>query len=170
MFMESVNTTCINSLLIPLTIGFMADREEHESLTRLMQCATDATRGTSAPVRGYSDLASALNVSPQRVQNWRTRGVSIEVAVEAEKKWGCYACWILTGVRPATQPGGPTLTDEALEVAAALDQITDRHAREVAFALCRLAAIAGPRPAPDDDDGPSVSPSPPPSRKPAQHR
>lgn len=51
-------------------------------------------------VRGTSDLARLLNESPQAVHNWKSRGVSNEGAITAERALGCAAAWVTDGTGP----------------------------------------------------------------------
>lgn len=46
---------------------------------------------------GQSELARALNESPQTVKNWESRGVSKSGMIKAQKIIGCSAVWIETG-------------------------------------------------------------------------
>lgn len=49
-------------------------------------------------ISGQSELARALNVSPQTVNNWEARGVSKQGLVTAQQSLGCDAVWVETGV------------------------------------------------------------------------
>ena len=48
-------------------------------------------------VSGQSNLARLLNVSPQVVKNWETRGVSASGLVNAAKVIGVSVAWVETG-------------------------------------------------------------------------
>jgi hypothetical protein len=73
-------------------------REEvHESMTRLLGYAMEATAASKAPVRDWSDLLARLNVSAGAFSNWKRRGISLDGAVAAEREFGCYASWLLDG-------------------------------------------------------------------------
>lgn len=69
----------------------------HIQMERLYQAAK-----TLKGITGQSDLARALNVSPQTVNNWETRGVSKKALVAAQRVIGCSAVWVETGVGPMT--------------------------------------------------------------------
>jgi phage repressor protein C with HTH and peptisase S24 domain len=57
-----------------------------------------AARSYNDSIELDADLARALNVSSQTIHNWQARGrVSKEGALEAERKFGVPASWILTG-------------------------------------------------------------------------
>jgi hypothetical protein len=72
-------------------------RSMSESLTRLLEVAMKATAKSQKPVRNFTDLADAMDESPQTIHNWSKRGVSKEGALKAEAKYGCSSNWVLTG-------------------------------------------------------------------------
>lgn len=81
------NATCNRHESAGLRIGAM-----HEQMQRLYTAAKDL-KGIS----GQSEVARAMNVSPQAVNNWETRGVSRPGMLAAERAFGCSAIWIETG-------------------------------------------------------------------------
>ena len=81
------NTTFNNALFNESKIACM-----HETMTRLYQAAKEL-KG----ITGQSELARAINASPQTIKNWESRGVSKEGMLEAEKMIGCSALWIKNG-------------------------------------------------------------------------
>lgn len=101
--MQSVNAMYINEVFTPPTIGPM-----HPSYIRLMEAAKMATGGTAREVHRPADLARDINESPQRIHNWRTRGVSKEGAIKAEKLYGVSATFILDGAEPRPSPTQPS--------------------------------------------------------------
>lgn len=64
-------------------------QEKHFSMVRLYSAAA------SKKVTGQSAVARALNVSPQRVKNWESRGLSETGARLAQGVFGCDANWLL---------------------------------------------------------------------------
>lgn len=80
----------------------------HETTVRLYEAAKAIRQ-----IDGQSELARALNLSPQVVKNWESRGVSKDGLLIAEQKLGCSAIWLKTGngtMRPDeghrnTEPG-----------------------------------------------------------------
>lgn len=52
------------------------------------------------PISGPTELAAALSVSKQSVTNWRSRGVSKEGAIEAQRVLGINLDWVLQGQLP----------------------------------------------------------------------
>jgi hypothetical protein len=55
---------------------------------------------------GQSELARRLNTTPQRVKNWEARGISLDGAIEAQRRWGVNATWVLFGEgAEMVQPG-----------------------------------------------------------------
>lgn len=70
----------------------------HITVKRLMDCAIEATKGTSKPVSNFSDLADHLGESPQTINNWKSRGVSQSGALKAEAVFGCSPRYVRDGV------------------------------------------------------------------------
>lgn len=70
----------------------MKDRQIHATAARLLDAAK-TLKGAAGP----SDLARLLGVSPQKVTNWMSRGVSKEGLLEAQRIIGCSATWLQTG-------------------------------------------------------------------------
>jgi len=64
--------------------------DKHPTMTRLYAAL-------GARIEGQSDFARQLGITPQRVNNWESRGISLEGAVEAQRKWGVNAVWVLHG-------------------------------------------------------------------------
>lgn len=101
----------------------------HPSAQRLYDAA-----GTTRP----SEVAVALDTTPQVVKNWESRGVSRTGALAAEKVFGCSVSWVLEGIGEragAALPavGQPTST-QPTTVAAALSIVLD------ALAACKARA------------------------------
>lgn len=51
-------------------------------------------------------IARILNVAQQNVNNWESRGLSKEGALDAQRKAGISAVWLLFGEGPKTIDGG----------------------------------------------------------------
>lgn len=49
------------------------------------------------PADGPTPIGAAFGGSPQLANNWPQRGVPIERAVEAQRRWGINAVWVLHG-------------------------------------------------------------------------
>lgn len=64
----------------------------HAQMKRLYEAAA-----TMRGIAGQSAVARYLNVSPQVVKNWETRGVSKQGMMDAETLIGCSALWVKTG-------------------------------------------------------------------------
>lgn len=69
----------------------------HASVTRLFDYATRATHGQDGPVLTMPDLQVRLEISSATLTNWKSRGVSKEGAIKAEREFGCSVNWVLTG-------------------------------------------------------------------------
>lgn len=100
MFKPLSNAMCNNAAFSPGTFRGMSDM--HPTMKRLYKAAADLHR-----IMGQSDLARALNMSPQRVKNWESRGISQEGANSAQAALGVNSTWILTGRGSATVAAGP---------------------------------------------------------------
>lgn len=70
----------------------------HDSLARLLKFAHTATAGTARPVQTLPQLRTLLEVSPQVINAWKSRGVSKEGAIKAAAMFGCSVGDILHGV------------------------------------------------------------------------
>lgn len=75
-------------------ILFNSDRIDsmHKQMERLYQAAK-----VLKEITGQSELARALNASPQTVKNWESRGISSQGLLTAQKIIGCSAVWLETG-------------------------------------------------------------------------
>ncbi|MEY2689170.1 MAG: hypothetical protein RL375_3368 [Pseudomonadota bacterium] len=71
----------------------------HPSFVRLLSCAQAATAELppAQRVKTAADLKRALSWAPQRLTNMKTRGVSRDGALEAERLFGCPATYVLDG-------------------------------------------------------------------------
>lgn len=87
MFKQVANTACNNILFNAHRIGCMA--KVHQSMQRLYQAAREKN------IVGQSAVARALNVSPQVVKNWESRGVSEKGARQAHAVFACDPTWLL---------------------------------------------------------------------------
>lgn len=72
----------------------------HDSVTRLLNIAREATKSDREPIRTLADLGKRIDASPQVRNNWKTRGVSREAAMRAELLFNCSAHYIRTGEGP----------------------------------------------------------------------
>lgn len=93
---SKVNMLCINNTFSPATIARM--KEMNERMQRLYEAAREAGHLT-----GESDqatLARLLNVAPQNVSNWESRGPSGEAVLSAQEILGISATWVLKGLPP----------------------------------------------------------------------
>jgi hypothetical protein len=78
----------------------MGENDIHESAARLYEAAK------RAGVTGKSAVARALDESPQAVNNWEARGISIAGALKAQARFGCDANWVRDGTGTML-PGWP---------------------------------------------------------------
>lgn len=90
MFSAEVNIACNNILFSQRRIAGM---NMHLSMRRLYDAAKE--RGDDAPAK----VARRLNVSPQRLQNWESRGISKEGALAAQDAYGVDANELRDGAK-----------------------------------------------------------------------
>lgn len=64
----------------------------HPTMARLYKAAADLRT-----ISGQSELARELGMSPQRLNNWESRGISQEGANLVQAELGINSTWILTG-------------------------------------------------------------------------
>lgn len=95
MFNPLSNTAFNNTLFGAGTISFMRQPVIHLSMQRLYLAAAELQG-----VRGQSAVARLLNLSPQVVKNWESRGISQQGAISAQAVIGCNVAWLLSGAGP----------------------------------------------------------------------
>lgn len=109
MFNE-LSTCCVTTpYLVALECGM------HESMERMYRAAMRID-----PAYGrQTGLANAINESPQRVNNWETRGISKEGAIAAQHVLGISATYLLYGSEPAfvSQSQPPRMSGEMIRAA-----------------------------------------------------
>lgn len=79
----------------------MVSKDLHESMERLLSAAR---LSTGIKDLDFAVVAAKLGASSATVSNWKTRGVSMDAAVEAEGLYGCSAYWVIHGKQPAALP------------------------------------------------------------------
>lgn len=109
MFNTASNMACNNILFKTGTLNPMP--QMHYSMARLYEAAKE--KG----VIGQSAVARSLNVSPQRVKNWESRGISEQGARLAQSVFGCNANALMTppgldGKYPIHTPTPPLSVNE----------------------------------------------------------
>ena len=93
----------------------------HPSFQRLLQAFGATGSGDERPVVAL--LMRKLGASRQSIGNWKTRGISKECALDAERETGVSAQWLLDGVgprTPTTQPEAHKAQEPHLATAAAV--------------------------------------------------
>lgn len=70
--------------------------EMHETTARLYEAVEKIRGGEAKP----TTLARILNVSPQTMSNWESRGLSLDGMIDAQKHIGCSAVWLRSGEGP----------------------------------------------------------------------
>lgn len=63
----------------------------HPTYERLLRALE---RVLAVPPIGTTDVGAAFDGTPQLANNWPTRGVPADRAIEAQKKWGINSVWI----------------------------------------------------------------------------
>lgn len=82
----------------------------HTQMKRLYQAAEALKK-----IKGQSDVARALNASPQTINNWEARGMSKAGMLTAQNVLGCSATWLDTGTGPM-EIGASDTTDQIVAV------------------------------------------------------
>jgi len=90
MFNTKSNNTFNNILFNSYKIACM-----NAQMERLYRAARELKK-----IEGKSELARALNSSPQTINNWEERGISKQGMLTAQNVIGCYANWLETGIGP----------------------------------------------------------------------
>jgi len=112
--------------------------------------AAEALRG----IKGQSELARALNLSPQTVNNWEARGMSKSGMLSAQALLGCSATWLASGEGEMTI-GGPVPVGpfQAVRVA----EVDDPDFVPIPMVKLRLqAGMTGFQTDPDRRDGGTI--------------
>ena len=93
-------------------------------MKRLLDFAREATKGKTDAVNDFRDLGLSLGESSAVITNWKSRGVSRDGALKAERKFGCAASWILDG---KGERGEPKEVDDPMQTLGLLspDQVYD---------------------------------------------
>jgi hypothetical protein len=100
-------------------------------------------------IQGPAELGRLLGYSTQRVANWEARGgVSLEGAVEAERRFGAHATWVLWGATPAARQAKDTSDSEAViaDIVRRLRELeaSDPARHSMALRLAELAVFVAP--------------------------
>lgn len=69
----------------------------HESVIRLLDYARRKTKGASTVIADFQALQVLLQTSSATMTNWKSRGISKDGAIKAERELGVSANWLLTG-------------------------------------------------------------------------
>lgn len=94
-------------------------RAMNEQMERLYAAAKAIHR-----IDGQSAVAKLMNVSPQTVNNWEARGISIEGLLRAQEMVGCNAIWLRDGTGKMTDTGNDVGVDEVIELVALYQEAT----------------------------------------------
>lgn len=100
----------------------------HEQMERLYQAALSTGKLDAGAVQ--TSLAHLLNVAPQNVNNWESRGPSKEALLVAQRELNINATWVLYNE-------GPMIIGESGEASGAkwpFDRIDERKVRRLTAA------------------------------------
>jgi hypothetical protein len=92
---------CINALFSPSTILSM-----HDSMARLLFYTRQASQNWQKPVKTFGDIAAVMVESSATLTNWKSRGISKDGAIKAERIFGCSVNWLMTGEGDPDGSGG----------------------------------------------------------------
>lgn len=117
-------------------------------MKRLLDFAREATKGKTDAINDFRDLGLKLGESSATITNWKSRGVSRDGALKAERMFGCAASWILDG---KGERGEPQEDEDPMQTLALLspDQVYDlmiarlKDVEKLADALFRLTKKGG---------------------------
>jgi hypothetical protein len=103
------------------------ESQMHESAARLYEVVK-----ILRDIEGQAAVSRVMNVSAQTLGMWAIRGVSIDGALDAQRKLSCNAVWILDGTGPMllSDAHGGTLERNGGGLADAL-KLTCETAREI---------------------------------------
>lgn len=85
-----LSTPCVTTPR--LALGQWGMREMHPSMRRFYEAMR--SRGVTTP----SQAAAGLNESPQTLNNWERRGISMAGALSAQREYGLNAIWLLEDI------------------------------------------------------------------------
>lgn len=123
----------------------------HIQMTRLYEAARQL-----ADIEGQSNVARALNASPQTLKNWEGRGMSKHGMITAQSVFGCSATWLDTGEGAMVSEQRPPPVHGAMQVVVAEPGDPDfYHIPKVKLQL--QAGVTGFQTMPEIYDGSTVS-------------
>lgn len=126
MFKHKSNGPFNNNLFNCQIISIM-----HNQMERLYEAAK-----TLKNICGQSELARALNASPQTVKNWEYRGISKQGLLTAQRVVGCSAEWIETGT------GTMQFESPAIENSLSAESLTPLSDPQATEAMALYAAMS----------------------------
>jgi len=111
MFISSSTLRLSTGCLVPQNADVPSNTEKpiQPSFARLLDFAIRSTAGSTSPIVDEAGLRERLGVSNGRMTNWKyTRPISRDGALLAEKKLGCSATWLMSGVGDEQGHSGPS--------------------------------------------------------------
>lgn len=109
------NTLCNRTQNVYGTIrNMLKSKKMHDTAMRLYEAAESI-----AHVSGQTEVASALGLRPQVLNNWEARGVSKAGALAACKLWNVRFEWLMGGTPPMLSEADPLL-QQLIEIYSAL--------------------------------------------------
>jgi hypothetical protein len=117
-------------------------------MKRLLDFAREATKGKADAINDFRDLGLKLGESSATITNWKSRGVSRDGALKAERMFGCAASWILDG---KGERGEPQEVEDPMQTLALLtpDEVYDlmmtrlKDVEKLADSLLRMTKKSG---------------------------
>lgn len=123
----------------------------HIQMTRLYEAAK-----TLKGIESQAEVARALNVSSQVINNWEARGISKAGLINAQSILGCSATWLETGEGPMALSPGASGVPGALKVEVkALHDTEFILIRKVKLRLS--AGMTGFKTEPEFEDGGTIA-------------
>lgn len=104
------------------------------------------------PNATFADIGRQLGASSAVMTNWKSRGISREGALQAEREYGCSGSWLLTGEGAAergsrlTPSSRPTITDAVVALARALQEVPEDALDTIAANMAAWVRARGAQP------------------------
>jgi hypothetical protein len=120
-------------------------------MIRLLDYVRTNTRNPRPNIT-FAEIGKRLGASSATMTNWKSRGISRDGALQAEREFGCSGSWLMSGegspevgarLVPSTRP---TLTDAVVAIAKALQDVPDDALDTIAANMSAWVKAKGAQP------------------------